>query len=170
MNSGDRGHVIHVNGIPCAGKSSVAAEVARKTSTFKILTGDEVIRRIPYEQRAAQASHLFELTLSMIERWQRSGNVIADGAWTERQVLDAQERFGSAAFFVILRIDEPERRRRESFRRDRVLGHPWDPSWHDMPGPDELYDLVIDSRTTTAKESAGLILRAAKERWPDIDP
>jgi chloramphenicol 3-O-phosphotransferase len=163
-----RGYVIHINGIPSSGKSSVATEISRNRPGLTILAGDDVIRQVPYEERAAQAGRLFELTLEMIEELRGSANVIVDGAWTERQVLEAQERLRSAAMFVVLRIDESERSKRESLRRDRRLGHPWDPAWHNISGPNELYDLVIDSKTTGVHESAALVLGAAEERWPDI--
>jgi chloramphenicol 3-O-phosphotransferase len=122
---------------------------------------------MPYEQRVAHADRLFALTLDMVQGWLERSNVIVDGAWTERQVNEAQERFGDAGLYVILRIDESERRRRESLRTDRRLGYPWDPSWHDMPGPDEVYDLVIDSKLKNVSECARIILERAKQHWGD---
>lgn len=167
MEPGGHGHAIFINGIPSAGKSSVAQEIARRTSTFRVLTGDEVIRQVPYEQRVASAHRLFALTLDMVGRWLARSNVIVDGAWTERQVMEAQGRFGNAGLYVILRIDETERRRRESMRKDRRLGYAWDPSWHDMPGPDEVYDLAIDSKLKNVSECARIILERTKQHWGD---
>lgn len=123
---------------------------------FEILTGDDSIRRIPYQRRVSQAGQLFELTLRVIVSRVESSNVISEGAWTQRQIVQARELLGPDPFFVILRIDERERQKRESSRRDRQLGHPWDPSWHDMPGPDDLYDLVVDSKSMGIRDSAEL--------------
>jgi chloramphenicol 3-O-phosphotransferase len=172
--AGDRarlepGHAIFVNGIPGAGKSVVAGEIRRRTSTFRVFTGDEIIRRVSPEQRVAQAEQLFAVTLTTIEEWLKSSNVIVDGAWTQARVEEAQARFGSAGFYVILRIDEAERQRRASTRRDRDprLVYPWDPAWHDKPGPDSLYDLVIDARVMSPSSSADMILRKCTKRWGD---
>jgi chloramphenicol 3-O-phosphotransferase len=170
MKPRPRGHAIFINGIPSAGKTSVAQEVRHRTSTFRVLTGDDVIRQVPFQQRVAQANRLFALTLNMLERWLESSDVLVDGAWTQRQIIDAQDRFGRAGLCVILRIDEPERRRRESIRRDPHLSYGWDPSWHDMPGPDEIYDLVIDSKVMSVSECADMILAKAKQHWDDVLP
>lgn len=159
------GHAIFINGIPSAGKSSAAAEIKRRTSTFRVLTGDEVIRRVPYPQRRAQAKRLFALTLETVEQWMESSNVIVDGAWTQQQVVVAKNRFGGAGLYVILRIDEAERTRREAVRQDRQLGSKWDPSWHEMPGPNDIYDLVIDSGTSSPSECANLTVVKAKQHW-----
>lgn len=94
-----------------------------------------------------------------------SSNVILDGAWTQRQVVEAKRRFGDAGLYVILRIDEAERTRREAARQDRQLGSEWDPSWHEMPGPDDIYDLVIDAGTSSPSECANLIVARAKQHW-----
>lgn len=56
------GHLIQINGIPSSGKSSLATALTRLMPGFEILTGDDIIRRIPYQQRVAQAGHLFEMT------------------------------------------------------------------------------------------------------------
>jgi chloramphenicol 3-O-phosphotransferase len=162
------GHAIFINGIPSAGKSSVAAEINRRTSTLRVLTGDDIIRQIPFQQRVAQANRLFALTLKTIEEWMESSNVMVDGAWTQQQVEQAQGRFGTKGLYVILRIDEAERRRRESIRSDRRLAHRWDPAWLDMPGPDDTYDVVVDSKVMSVAESADTILRECTERWGDV--
>lgn len=96
--------------------------------------------------------------------------MISEGAWTQRQIVRARELFGPDPLFVILRIDEREREKRESSRMDRQLGHSWDPSWHDMPGPDNLYDLVVDSKSPGIRGSADLVRQAAERRWPDLLP
>ena len=124
-----------------------------------------MIRQVPYEQRLALAHRLFAMTLDMIDGWLKRSNVIVDGAWTERQVLESQGRFGEVGFYVILRIDESERRRREAARTDRRLGYNWDPSWHDMPGPDDMYDLVIDSKLSSVSACANAILEGSRQHW-----
>ncbi len=164
MTRRSHGHAIFLNGIPSSGKSTVAAEIRRRTPSFRLLTGDDVIRQVPEAQRLAQVDRIFALTLDMIDTWLQSSNVIVDGAWTQKQVADAQARFGDRGLYVVLRIDEAERKRRESLRRDRVLPW-WDPSWHAMPGPDDLYDLVVDAKVTSASNSAERILEKAKEAW-----
>ncbi len=168
MRPGGNGHAIFLNGIPSAGKSSVAAKIRSRTSTFRVLTGDDVIRQVPFQQRAGQADKLFVMVLTSIERWLGSSNVIVDGAWTERKVSEARERFGHMGLYVVLRIDESERKRREALRKDRQLGHRWKPAWHDMPGPDDIYDVVIDSKATNVSKCATTILTAAGEHWNDL--
>jgi chloramphenicol 3-O-phosphotransferase len=161
------GHAIFVNGIPSAGKTSVSREIGRRSSTFRVVTGDQIIQQVPTQQRIAQAGQLFAVTLTTIEEWLKSSNVVVDGAWTQAQVEEAQDRFDAAGFYVILRIDETERQRRASTRRDRDrrLVYPWDPSWHDMPGPNSLYDLVVDAKIMSPSTSADTILRECTNRW-----
>jgi hypothetical protein len=57
---------------------------------FEILTGDDIIRRIPYQRRASQAGQLFELTLRVIVSRVESSNVISEGAWTQRQISSSR--------------------------------------------------------------------------------
>lgn len=171
------GHAIFVNGIPSAGKSSVASEIRRRDSTFRILTGDEVVRQalggdnstlqVSRQQLPSAVKRVFSLTLNMIEQSIKSNNVVVDGAWTKDQVTEAQSRFGASGLYVILRIDEPERQKRESARTDRRLTSSWDPAWHDMPGPDEIYDLVLDSGVMDVLACVDAILAECVERWGD---
>jgi chloramphenicol 3-O-phosphotransferase len=163
-DAGKRGLAIFINGIPSSGKSTVAAKIKRRTTTFRMLTGDEVIRQVPFAQRVALADRLFALTLDTIERRLESTTLVVDGAWTEQQVREARDRFGDMGLYVILRIDEAERRRRESIRKDRRLAY-WDPAWHDKPGSDDPYDIVIDSEANKPDECAKFILNKAREHW-----
>lgn len=133
MRPGALRHAIFINGIPSSGKSTVAAKIKRRTSSFRVITGDELIPQVPFEQRVAQVEHLFAMTFDTIERRLKSTNLIVDGAWTERQVVEAQDQFGDKGLYIVLRIDESERRRRESLRKDRRLAY-WDTAWLDNAG------------------------------------
>lgn len=156
---------IFVNGIQSSGKSSTVAELVRRESAFQIVEGDEIIRRVPtVRERLRRYEQLFLRTLDVIEERLVAGDMIFDGAWSGRQIQTAQDRFDG--LFVILRIDEQERRRREAKRRDRQLVH-WQPDFHEMPGPDDLYDLVIDANSASPAECADRVLAEAHERWPD---
>ena len=88
------GHLIQINGIPSSGKSSLATALIHLMPGFEILTGDDIIRRIPYQRRVSQAGQLFELTLRVIVSRVESSNVISDGAWTQRQIVQARELLG----------------------------------------------------------------------------
>lgn len=46
--------------------------------------------------------------MDVLEPMLESANVIMDGAWTEAQVREAQDLFGDAGLFVVLRIEEAE--------------------------------------------------------------
>lgn len=162
---GDKGHVVFINGIQSAGKTSVASEIRSLTVTFRVLTGDDVVREFPEEQRVRRWKEIFERLLARTEKWLENSNVIVDAALSAAQVEDARQRFGGSGLYVVLRIDEPERKRRESLRTDRKLPI-WDPAWHSMPGPDDLYDHVIDSSRSSSTEAAENILAEAMERWP----
>ena len=171
------GHGIFVNGIPSSGKTSVATEIKRRIPSFQIIAGDDLVRQalggpenvlqVPREQLPAAVRRVFAVTLDMIEEATRSANVVLDGAWTEQQVTEAKSRLGASALFAILRIDETERQRREAARTDRRLTFPWDPAWRDMPGPDELYDLVLDAAASDVSACADAILAEYTKRWGD---
>jgi chloramphenicol 3-O-phosphotransferase len=164
---GGRRHGIFINGIQSAGKSSVAREIRSRSSTFRVLMGDDIVREFPEDQRVKLWREIFERLLTRIEAWLESSNVVVDAALTAAQIQEARRRFAGKGLFVLLRIDEAERHKRESLRRDRRLLY-WDPSWHSMPGPDDLYHLVIDSGATSPEETAEIILAKAMERWPSL--
>lgn len=167
MTTRPAGCAIFLNGVPSSGKSSVAAAIGSRTPAFRLLTGDDIIRQVPFAQRLPRAEELYDLTLDTIDEWLAANNVIIDGAWSEAQVLEAQSRFSGAGMYVVLRIAEAERKRREALRRDRRLAY-WDPAWHDMLGADDLYDVVIDANSTRPARAARTILAAAKERWGEL--
>jgi hypothetical protein len=48
------------------------------------------------------------LTLRVIVSRVESSHVISEGAWTQRQIVQARELLGPDPLFVILRIDERE--------------------------------------------------------------
>jgi hypothetical protein len=67
---------------------------------------------------------------------------------------------------VLPRVEEATRARRERMRRDRQLLVPFDPSWHSMPGPDSLYDLVLDASRTDVSTMANAIRTALRQDSP----
>ena len=168
--------VILINGVPAAGKSSVAAKlraVMRRSTTVR--TDDAVIAvRKSYRTRGRAVD---PITLSA-ESWARvlqlvrdalgKGNVVVDGAMTERQIREAQGSFGDRAMFVVLRITEETRQQRQSDRdrEGRRLATALGEDAHGRTGPDELYDLVIDAEATSPKGCAREIVALARERWP----
>lgn len=165
-------HAIFLNGIPAAGKSTVARIVRNQTSSFYVLTGDEIVRQVPYEKRIDVAHLIWARLLDTVEDCLQGNNVLVDSALRADQVIQARDRFGEAAVFVILRIDEKTRARRQAQRdrRGNPLGHPWRPEFHSMPGEDDLYDLVLDAGSLTAELCAHEVVQFAVDRWPDLDP
>lgn len=172
------GRVIFINGVPAAGKSTVAAKlrsVMRGLTTVR--TDDAVIAvRNSYRVRGRKVD---PITLSA-ESWARvlqlarealaKGNVVVDGAMTERQIREAKGSFDDQALFVVLKITEEtrQRRQRDRDREGRRLATPLGDDAHSMTGPDELYDLVIDAEATSPKGCARGIISAARERWPGV--
>lgn len=136
--------IVFINGVQSAGKSTVARKFARREPSFRVLVNDDLVRAVPLAERLQRQEELWTQSLDTIEAWTASDDVLFDGALREDQVRDARERFPSA-LLVLLRVDEATRSRRESARRDRRLLVPFDPSWHAVPGPDSLYDLVLDA-------------------------
>ena len=154
--------IIFVNGVQSAGKSTVARKLDRREPGFRVLVNDELIRAVPIHQRLERHRELWTQTLETVQRWSDSTGVIVDAALREDQVRDARERFPTA-LFVLLRVDEATRARRERMRRDRQLPVPFDPSWHAMPGPDSLYDLVLDASRTNVSSMANAIRTALRQ-------
>jgi chloramphenicol 3-O-phosphotransferase len=160
------GHAIFLNGVPASGKTSVAKKLERRTGgAFTILSGDDVIRDVPYERRRAMWRELFARILDRLEERLRAENVVMDGAWTGQQVQQARRRFPDG-LYVILRLEERERKRRQAKRPP--LGHPWNPANHDLPGPNDLYDLVLDSTRMDVSTCTNAVLRGARTRWPQL--
>lgn len=97
------------------------------------------------------------------------GDVVVDGAMTERQIWEATDLFGDRALFVVLRITEETRQRQSDRDRDREgrrLATALGEDAHGRTGPDELYDLAIDNEATSPKGCAREIVALARERWP----
>ncbi len=157
--------IIFVNGVQSAGKSTVARKLERREPGFRVLVNDELIRAVPIRERLQRHRELWTLTLETVQRWSDSTGVIVDAALRDDQVRDARERFPTA-LFVLLRVDEATRSRREGMRRDRQLLVPFDPSWHSLPGPDSLYDLVLDAGRTDVSTLTNAIRTALRQDSP----
>lgn len=154
--------IIFVNGIQSAGKSTVARKLERRESGFRVLVNDELIRAVPMTERLQRHRELWAQTLDVVQRWSDSTGVIVDAALREDQIREARDRFPEA-LFVLLRVDEATRARRERTRRDRQLLVQFDPSWHSVPGPDSLYDLVLDAGRTDVSSMANAIRTALRQ-------
>ena len=170
FDPGTSGYLIAITGIPSAGKSTVAREVASRTSTFRYVDGDAFIRRTRPSQRLAQASRIFGRMLDMIEAQLTLSNVVLDAAFPASYTLRARERFRTNMMLVSLRIDESEWRRRDSRRNDRGALEYWHASLTSLQGAENLYDLVIDTTDTPPDKCAEAILSKARERWEDVRP
>lgn len=157
------GYVIFINGVQSAGKSTVAKLVERRTSTFHIVSSDELIRQMPVHQRVAQAAELFGRLITTVDGQRKASNVIVDAALTERQICEVQERFTDKTLFVLLRVTESDRVRRERSRRDRRLAHTFRQEWHEIVGSDELYHLVLDSSALSPAQCASEVIRTAQD-------
>jgi len=157
---------IFLNGIPASGKSSVARAVKRRRPSFQIVAGDDVVREVAYAQRVRQADLIWSRILEAVEEGLATTDVLVDAALTARQVAEARSRLGASAAFVLLRIDERTRARRQALRdrRGKPLGHPWRPEFHSMPGGDELYEIVLDAGSHTAQQCAEHVLELALRR------
>lgn len=171
------GSVIFINGVPAAGKSTVAAKLrGRMRRPRTVRTDDQVIAvRNSYRARSMDVDSLtlsaesWDRVLQLTQEAFRKGNVLVEGAITERQVRDAKASFGDRAVFVVLRITEEtrQRRQRDRDREGRPLATALGENAHSRTGPDEIYDLVIDTETTSAKGCAQEILTFASQRWAD---
>lgn len=82
-------------------------------------------------------------------------------------VAEARRRFGAGALFVGLRLSEQVRRARESSRSDRAPV-PWSQVLTALGGPDDIYDLSLDSPQMPPIEAAETVILQAKERWLDL--
>ncbi len=171
------GHAIFINGIQAAGKSTVAAKMrGRMRRPRTVHTDDQIIAvRNAHSRRGLEADPIrlsdeaWLATLSATREALLNANVLVEGTMTARHAVEARAMFGDQAMFAILRIKAETRARRQDDRdrAGRPLGTPWTQDGHDMPGPDDLYDLVIDADEMSAKSCAQEILTFAAERWPD---
>lgn len=163
-------HAIFVNGIQAAGKTTVARKIRnREPRRFRLVESDEIVRRVPPALRVDSADMIWSRVLDSVEESLEEANVLVDAALTADQVVEARDRFGASAAFVILRIDEDTRSRRQADRNrwGNRLAHEWRPEWHDLPGEDDLYDLVCDAASLTASQCASRILAFEADHWPE---
>ncbi|NED96832.1 hypothetical protein G1H11_16105 [Phytoactinopolyspora alkaliphila] len=61
------GYAIFINGVQSAGKSTVAKLVERRTLTFRIASGDELILTVPVYQRVLRAAEIFGRLLATVD-------------------------------------------------------------------------------------------------------
>ena len=162
-------HAIFLNGIPGAGKSTVARQVVNRCSSYRVVSGDDIVRQVPYQQRVRQTQLIWSRMLGAVEAGLASSKVLMDATLSANQVIEARDRLGDAAAFVIVRIDEETRDRRQAQRdrNGRPLGFEWRPEFNSMPGRDDLYDLVLDARLLTAEQCARHVLQFALGHWSD---
>lgn len=154
--------MIFINGVQSAGKSTLAKGIAKRASTFRVVSGDELIRKVPADRRESQANALFTQLLDEIDSQRRSSNLIVDAALDEQQVREAQERFAGNAIFILVRVNEADRARRERSRHDRRLAYEFRQEWHEIAGPDELYDLVLDSSALNPAQCVSRVIRKVR--------
>ena len=165
---GDSGYLIAITGIPSVGKSTVSGEVRRHSSTFRLFDGDQFIRNTPGSLQPTNALKTLSLMLDEVERWLMSSNVILDVTLPASFVERTRERFGSSVMFVSLRVEEDEWHRRDSHRTDRGRLRQWDASLTALQGPEDLYDLVIDTTHLTPHGCAERILSKAQDFWESV--
>jgi chloramphenicol 3-O-phosphotransferase len=153
-------HALFINGIPAAGKTTVANAVRRLDRRFQLVDGDKIVRRTPYHLRLQRGPQIRADILDTLDHRLQRGDTLLDFTMTASQVTEARTRFMGRSTFVILRIDEATRaaRQHERDRRGNRLGFAWQHRFHSMPGGDELYDLVLASDTTRPIELAQLIV------------
>lgn len=158
-------HVIFTTGVPSSGKTTLAEELERRTSSFDGLSGDQAIREMNAETKDT-AHGLFIRLLDLIEARMDSTNLIVDMSMPATYSAETQRRFGRTGLFVALRLDERDRVARDTARLDRAPVE-WSPMLTELLGPDELYDLVIDTSEKTSSECAEVVLVKAAEYWND---
>lgn len=157
-----------INGIPAAGKTTVANLLTGRIPGFHVLTGDDLIREVPHALRLRLADRIWSRMLNVIEERLTESHLLVDSALPARQIQEARDRLGTVSGFVILRIDEVTRaaRQRERDVRGNPLGLPWQLEYHAIPGPDAMYDLVLDSARLSSEHCADAIAEFVTERWP----
>jgi hypothetical protein len=112
---------------------------------------------------------MFGRLLDAVAAVMQDGHVILDAPLPESFVRRTRGRFGRDSLIVSLRIDEAEWRRRDGERRDRGRLVYWSPAVAALQGPVELFDLVIDTTTTSPQSGAEMILAKARSRWVEIE-
>jgi chloramphenicol 3-O-phosphotransferase len=163
-------HALLINGVPAAGKTTVANAVRRLDRRFQLVDGDKIVRGTPYRLRLQRGPQIWADILDGVDRRLQHGDTLLDFTMTASQVIEARARFMGRSTFVILRIDEATRaaRQHERDRRGNRLGFPWQQQFHSMPGADELYDLVLAGDTSRPIELAQLIVEFVDERTSHV--
>lgn len=163
---GTSGHAIFITGVPSAGKSTVCRELEQCTTSFSVISGDDLIRRMrpqsPEAIRECRARMFQEVRDVMV-----SSNAIVDASLPASYVEEAKAQFGSRGLFVALRLGESSRRAREAARA-RDVSVRWDLRMTELLGPEELYDLNLDSSASSPAELADAVLSKALEHWKDV--
>ena len=159
-------HALFINGIPSAGKTTVTNAIRRRDGRFQLVDGDRIVRRTPYRLRPQRGRQIWAEILDAVSRRLQHGDTLLDFTMTANQVLEARTRFVGRSTFVILRIDEPTRaaRQHERDRRGDRLGFPWQPKYHEAPGGDELYDLVLPDHSVRPEDSTRHIIEFVNNR------
>lgn len=160
-------YAIFITGVPSSGKTTLTLELAGRTSNFVGLSGDQAIREMHAETRDT-AHGLFVRLLDSVEAQMKLANLIVDMSLPARYVTEAKNRLGRAGLFVALRLSEGDRLTRDAARTDRSAVS-WSSTLTDLLGPDELYDLVINTSETTPSECADAVLSKAAEHWIDLE-
>ena len=169
-----RGRLIAVTGIPSSGKSTVSRELIARTSTFRYFDGDAFIRAAPWtandllpENLPAFARRTLDRMMDEVEERMKSSNTLLDVTLPPDYVERSRERFARDALFVGLRIDEEEWRRRDSSRPDRPALQSWSGQLSALQGPEDLFDLVLDTTVMPPPKCAEAILVRAREAWDE---
>lgn len=141
-------HIVVLNGIPAAGKSTVAAKLKGLRPQLQIVDGDVVVRTTKrVSDPVAFAARALERVLSRVERTALRGPVVLDQAMPPRYLLQVRTRFADSCTAVLLTIDHDVRAARQTARdaRGRRLSYAWDPRWAEFGQAAYLHDLVLDA-------------------------
>jgi chloramphenicol 3-O-phosphotransferase len=142
------GHIILLNGIPAAGKSSVAAKLKVLRPRIQVVNGDAVIRATkPVADPVVFAKRALERVLRTVERRALRGPVVLDQAMPPNYLLQARTRFAGSCTAVLLTIDDDVRAARQRLRdaQGRRLTHTWNPGWAAFGQAADLHDLVLNA-------------------------
>ena len=167
---GESGHLIAVTGVPSSGKSTVSRALESRSATFSYFDGDQFIRDHPppLPLTAAGIAQTFASTLDALAERMASANVILDVTLPAAYVKRTKERFGASVMLVSLRVDEDEWRRRENQRPDRPPLEGWGTETSALQGPEELYDLAIDTTHKVTEAIVEEVLSEAQQFWDDL--
>lgn len=142
------GHIILLNGIPAAGKSSVAAKLRILRPQLQVVDGDAVVRATKrVADPVAFAERALERVLETVGRKALRGPVVLDQAMPPNYLLQARTRFAGSCTAVLLTIADDVRVARQEIRdaRGRRLTYAWDRGWTAFGQAASLHDLVLDA-------------------------